>query len=149
MSAFGGLWKHENNQRELVPPKKECAQVAEELKMVTYTTHPMEEHIIFFLKCTNIQPPVSRPSIEPPHLPIERTMHDGVAQRGGLEGQLGQTGGVHLAQLEALLLDAVQPPRVPLLQVLEGRGERLVGAVQPVLDLRRDALGQPCNDVRL
>ena len=24
MSEFGGLWKHENHQHTLVPPKKEC-----------------------------------------------------------------------------------------------------------------------------
>ena len=24
MSEFGGLWKHENNQHALVPPKTEC-----------------------------------------------------------------------------------------------------------------------------
>ena len=24
MSEFGGLWNHENNQRALVPPKREC-----------------------------------------------------------------------------------------------------------------------------
>ena len=43
MSGFGGLWKHENNQHALVPPNV-VAQVAEELKTVTYATPPMEEH---------------------------------------------------------------------------------------------------------
>ena len=44
MSEFGGLLNHENNQHALVPPKMECAaQVAEELKTVTYATPLMEE----------------------------------------------------------------------------------------------------------
>ena len=37
------LWKHENNQHALVPPKTEhdvAAQVAEELKTVTYVRYP-------------------------------------------------------------------------------------------------------------
>ena len=41
MLEFGGLWKHENNQHALVPPKTECnvaAQEAGELKTVTYAT---------------------------------------------------------------------------------------------------------------
>ena len=38
MSEFGGLWKHENNQHTLVPPKTECACPA-----VTYATPPMKE----------------------------------------------------------------------------------------------------------
>ena len=46
MSEFGGLWKQENNQHILVSPRRNvAAQVAEELKIVTYATHPdpMEE----------------------------------------------------------------------------------------------------------
>ena len=45
MLKFGGLWKHGNNQHALVPPRTErvAAQVAEELKTVTYATPPMEE----------------------------------------------------------------------------------------------------------
>ena len=40
MSELGGLWKHENHQHALVPPKTErvAAQVAEELTAVTYAT---------------------------------------------------------------------------------------------------------------
>ena len=40
MSEFSGLWKDENNQHALVPPKMECgcpAQVAEELKKRSHT----------------------------------------------------------------------------------------------------------------
>ena len=45
MLEFGGLWKHENNQHALVPPKTECGfpSGAEELKTVTYATPPREE----------------------------------------------------------------------------------------------------------
>ena len=44
MSEFGGLWKHKNNQHDLYPRRQNvAAQVAEELKMVTYATPPMEE----------------------------------------------------------------------------------------------------------
>ena len=46
MSEYGGLWKNENNQHAIVPPKTECGytQVAEKLKTVTYATPPpMEE----------------------------------------------------------------------------------------------------------
>ena len=45
MSEFVGLWKHENTQHALVPPngRNVAAEVAEELKTVTYATLPMEE----------------------------------------------------------------------------------------------------------
>ena len=47
MSEFGGLWKDANNQNALVPPKT-AAQVAEELKTVTYATPHMEERRHFY-----------------------------------------------------------------------------------------------------
>ena len=44
MSEFGGLWKHENNQHALVPPKTECGcPNGGGIKTITYATPPMEE----------------------------------------------------------------------------------------------------------
>ena len=119
MSEFGGLWKHENNQHALVPPKTECGCPSGVGIKNGHTRYPFyggtqkNKKKIFFLQYVLVTER-GEPALTLP----ERRPGDVLAPGGLAEGLRGVKGPLVALQLLLQLEDSLLLLAAPLLQGL-------------------------------